>query len=122
MLDDGTKRVIGIERMILESSSFDFRYRHAQPLIIKFAKRFNFSKELTQKAWDISIDVYKTLAPLKATPHALALAVLDLAMRLEGRKLIYSMRSSRLLGIRFCVSENLYLLFLLLLLLFETLF
>ncbi|KAH0608568.1 uncharacterized protein H6S33_001702 [Morchella sextelata] len=87
MLDDGTKRVIGIERMILESSSFDFRYRHAQPLIIKFAKRFNFSKELTQKAWDISIDVYKTLAPLKATPHALALAVLDLAMRLEGEKI-----------------------------------
>lgn len=69
--------------MILESSSFDFRYRHAQPFLIKFAKRLGCSKELTQRAWDISVDVYKTLSPLKAAPHSLALASLDLAMRLE---------------------------------------
>lgn len=73
--------------MILESSSFDFRYRHAQPFIIKFAKIFKCSKEATQRAWDISVDVYKTLSPLKATPHALALAALDLATRLGGRKI-----------------------------------
>jgi CTD kinase subunit beta len=71
--------------VILESSSFDFRYRHAQPFLIKFAKRLGCPKELTQRAWDISVDVYKTLSPLKATPHSLALASLDLAMRLEER-------------------------------------
>lgn len=79
--------MIGIERMILESSSFDFRYRHAQPFVIKFAKILKCSKELTQKAWDISVDVYKTLSPLKATPHALALAALDLATRFQGQRI-----------------------------------
>lgn len=80
--------MIGIERMILESSSFDFRYRHAQPFITKFAKILKCSKELTQRAWDISVDVYKTLSPLKATPHALALAALDLATRFQGRRIV----------------------------------
>lgn len=32
------------------------------------------------------MDVYKTLSPLKATPHVLALASLDLAMRLEDQR------------------------------------
>ncbi|KAG0636393.1 cyclin-like protein [Tuber brumale] len=86
ILDDTVKRIIGIERVILESSSFDFRYRHAQPFLIKFAKKFGCSKALTQLAWDISVDVYKTLSPLKATPHVLALASLDLAMRLEDQR------------------------------------
>lgn len=85
-MDDTVKRIIGIERVILESSSFDFRYRHAQPFLIKFAKKFGCSKALTQLAWDISVDVYKTLSPLKATPHVLALASLDLAMRLEDQR------------------------------------
>jgi len=85
-LDETVKRIIGIERVILESSSFDFRYRHAQPFLIKFAKKFGCSKALTQLAWDISVDVYKTLSPLKATPHVLALASLDLAMRLEDQR------------------------------------
>lgn len=79
--------MIGIERMILESSSFDFRYRHAQPFVVKFAKILECPKDLTQRAWDISVDVYKTLSPLKATPHTLALAALDLAARLQGPKI-----------------------------------
>ncbi|KAL7266173.1 RNA polymerase II C-terminal domain kinase beta subunit [Rhizina undulata] len=86
-LDEPTRRIIGIERLILESSSFDFRNRHAQPFLVKLAKHFKCSTSVAQRAWDISVDVYKTLAPLKVTPHALALASLDLACRLEDQRI-----------------------------------
>lgn len=86
-LDEAAKRVIGIERMILETSSFDFRNRHAQPFLLKFARALRVDKTLCRRAWRISVDVYRTLAPLRATPHALALACLDLAARLDDRPL-----------------------------------
>lgn len=84
LLEEVSKRVIGMERTILETSSFDFRNRHAQPFLIKFCRRYKVERGLAHRAWEIAIDVYRTLAPLKATPHALALAALETACRLEA--------------------------------------
>lgn len=78
-IEEQKKRIIGLERMILETSCFDFRRRHPQPYIIKFARHLKLSKEIAKKAWDITIDSYKTYAPLKFPPHCIALMALVLA-------------------------------------------
>ncbi|KAG5440289.1 hypothetical protein PCANB_001859 [Pneumocystis canis] len=78
-IEEQKKRIIGLERMVLETSCFDFRQRHPQPYIIKFARHLKLSKEIAQKAWDISVDSYKTFLPLKFTPHCIALMALVLA-------------------------------------------
>ncbi|TGZ85633.1 cyclin-like protein [Ascodesmis nigricans] len=85
LLDDSHKRVLGMERMILETASFDFRSRHAQPFLIKLCRKFQMTTELAHRAWNISIDAYRTLAPMQATPHVVALASIVLATRLEGK-------------------------------------
>lgn len=82
LLDEPSRRVLSLERMILESSSFDFRNRQSQLFVIKFCKHIGFPRHLGQLAWNISIDAYRTLAPLKATPHVQALAAIYLASRL----------------------------------------
>ncbi|KAF3937398.1 Cyclin-T1-2 [Dactylella cylindrospora] len=87
LLEDQHRRIIGIERQILEACSFDFRTRHHQPVIIKFAKHYGIDKAVTATAWLVSVDAHKTFACLKATPQELALASLILAARLRGIRL-----------------------------------
>ncbi|KAF8426936.1 cyclin-like protein [Tirmania nivea] len=84
LLDDACRRCLSIERLILESISFDFRIRHPQPFIIKFCRYLNIPRHLTQLAWEIQIDTYRTISPLKATPHTQAYAAIELACKLEG--------------------------------------
>jgi hypothetical protein len=86
LLEEISKRVIGMERTILETSSFDFRNRHAQPFLMKLCKRLKLGKETARLAWSVALDVYRTLAPLRATPHALALAAIETATRLGGKR------------------------------------
>ncbi|KAG4305175.1 hypothetical protein PORY_001345 [Pneumocystis oryctolagi] len=78
-IEEQKKRIIGLERMVLETSCFDFRQRHPQPYIIKFTRYLKLSKEIARKAWDISIDSYKTFSPLKFPPHCIALMALVLS-------------------------------------------
>lgn len=42
-IEEQKKRIIGLERMVLETSCFDFRQRHPQPYIIKFARHLKRS-------------------------------------------------------------------------------
>ncbi|KTW30613.1 hypothetical protein T552_00329 [Pneumocystis carinii B80] len=79
IIEEQKKRIIGLERMVLETSCFDFRRHHPQPYIIKFARHLKLSKEIAQKAWDITIDSYKTFSPIKYPPHCIALMALVLA-------------------------------------------
>lgn len=69
---------------MLEASSFDFRNRHPQQLVIKLAKYYGIQKHsaLASTAYKISLDVYRTFAPLKQTTAVLAFACLELAGRL----------------------------------------
>ena len=58
--------------------------RHPYPFLIKFSRQLHLSRPLTLLAWDICIDSYRTLTPLKFSPHILALAAIELAKRLTG--------------------------------------
>ncbi|KAF2262154.1 cyclin-like protein [Lojkania enalia] len=80
-----SKMVIGLERLMLESATFDFRSRYPQKLMVKLTKASGFDKENSGKtAWNLSIDLYRTFAPLKQTTSTMAIACLELAARLHG--------------------------------------
>jgi len=71
---------------MLEASGFDFRSSHPQPLMIKLAKMYEFDKSspIVRTAYSISLDLYRTFAPLKQTNATLAFSCLELAGRLHG--------------------------------------
>jgi CTD kinase subunit beta len=69
---------------MLESAGFDFRNRYPQKLMVKLARALKFDRNNVAKtAWNLSIDLYKTFAPLKQNTPTLAIACLELAARLH---------------------------------------
>lgn len=66
---------------MLEASSFDFRNRYPQELLIKLVKSCSLGREMGHLAFNVSLDLYKTFAPLKQTTQTMALACLELAIR-----------------------------------------
>ncbi|KAH7371139.1 cyclin-like protein [Pyrenochaeta sp. MPI-SDFR-AT-0127] len=80
-----SKLIIGLERLMLESAGFDFRNRYPQKLMVKLARALKFDTNNEAKtAWNLSIDLYRTFAPLKQTTPTMAIACLELAARLHG--------------------------------------
>ena len=70
---------------MLESAGFDFRNRYPQKVLVKIAKTCHFNKPHEAKtAWNLSIDLYRTFAPLKQTTNTMAIACIELAVRLQG--------------------------------------
>ncbi|KAF9874756.1 C-type cyclin [Colletotrichum karsti] len=86
MFEQPSKIVIGLERLILETIGFDFRCRYPQGILQKVTKKTMGAdaKEVFVTAFDMSIDLYKTFAPIKQPTFALALGVLELTARLLG--------------------------------------
>lgn len=75
---------------MLESSGFDFRGKHTQALLAKIARQCGYmdpTGPVLRHAYTISLDLYRTFAPLKQTTITLAFASLELAMRLLGETL-----------------------------------
>lgn len=71
---------------MLESAGFDFRSRYPQKIMVKLARALALDAHLEAKtAWNLSIDLYRTFAPLKQTSPTLAIACLELAIRLHGQ-------------------------------------
>ena len=70
---------------MLEASSFDFRGRHPQQLTIKLLKYYSLmsTSAVSKTAFQVSLDLYRTFAPLKQTTAAMAFASLELAGRLH---------------------------------------
>jgi len=89
MFEHQSRTIIGLERLMLEASSFDFRNRHPQHLLVKVAKYYGFERHsaVTKTAYLISIDLYRTFAPLKQSTAAMAFACLELAGRLHGQEM-----------------------------------
>lgn len=50
------RRLIAIERLILETICFNFTLKMAFPYLIKFSKEFGATKELTKLAWRLGAD------------------------------------------------------------------
>lgn len=82
--DIHSKQIIGLERLMLESAGFDFRNRYPQKLMVKLARAANFDpRSEGRTAWNLSVDLYRTFAPLKQGSPTLAIACLELAARLH---------------------------------------
>ncbi|KAL5335292.1 Fructosamine kinase-domain-containing protein [Aspergillus crustosus] len=88
VLDESARGLIGLERLMLESSGFDFRTRHPQKTLVKLARLYGLApqSEVSNVAYRISQDLYRTFAPIKQTSSTMAFSCLELAGRLlEGR-------------------------------------
>ncbi|KAF2768246.1 cyclin-like protein, partial [Teratosphaeria nubilosa] len=86
VFENASKQVLGVERLMLESSCFDFRSKHPHKLLVKMAKGLPESAEKEKTAgvaWIVLTDLMRTFAMLKQTPQTLALASLELAAHLH---------------------------------------
>ncbi|KAL8793801.1 MAG: hypothetical protein Q9195_003631 [Heterodermia aff. obscurata] len=84
MFESHSKVIIGLERLMLEASGFDFRNRSPQRLVLKLAKYYRVYRETVGKtAYNISLDLYRTFAPLKQTTPAMAIACVELSGRIH---------------------------------------
>lgn len=88
LFEAASTRVLGLERMLLESACFDFRTRDPGPIVLKFGRVLGAGKGTVKLAVEILFDIHRTLSVLKASPQGIALAALLLADRLEGRKTV----------------------------------
>ncbi|KAL4804844.1 Fructosamine kinase-domain-containing protein [Aspergillus unguis] len=87
VLDDPARGIIGLERLMLESSGFDFRTRHPQKTLIKLERSYGIApnSEVSTVAYRISQDLYRTFAPIKQTAATMAFSCLELAVRLTEK-------------------------------------
>ncbi|KAL9011829.1 MAG: hypothetical protein Q9173_003361 [Seirophora scorigena] len=82
IFENHAKVIIGVERLMLEASGFDFRNRYPQRLLLKIAKIYGRGKDTVPKtAYNMSLDLYRTFAPLKQTTPTMAIACVELAGR-----------------------------------------
>lgn len=73
---------------MLEAYGFDFRTRHPNRIVIKLMKASGFDKDSAGlTGHKMTLDLYRTFAPLKQTSATLAFAVLELSARLHKRDL-----------------------------------
>lgn len=79
-------RLLVLERLVLQSITFDFQLRAQQTLTfsVKFARKWNVPSHIARLAWRIASDVHRTYAPLVYPPHTLAIASIYLAAVLAG--------------------------------------
>ncbi|KAL4868276.1 Fructosamine kinase-domain-containing protein [Aspergillus spectabilis] len=89
VLEDPARGIIGLERLMLESSGFDFRTRHPQKTLIKLARQYGLTpqSEVSNVAYRISQDLYRTFAPIKQTSSTMAFSCLELAGRLLEKRI-----------------------------------
>lgn len=68
---------------MLEASGFDFRNRYPQNLVLKMAKHYHVDRDTVGKtAYNISLDLYRTFAPIKQTTATMAIACVELSGRI----------------------------------------
>ncbi|WPG97371.1 ctd kinase subunit beta [Acrodontium crateriforme] len=85
LFEGPSRAVIGLERLVLESGGFDFRSRYPHRVLVKITRTLPESHErskIGKVAWSILTDLHRTFAPLKQSSSTLALASLELAVRL----------------------------------------
>jgi CTD kinase subunit beta len=86
MFNKSVTILTGLERLMLENSAFDFRTRYPHLFIAKIARMYGLNAEhrttVVKAAYYMGTDAYRTWAPLKHVPAAIALACVELAGRL----------------------------------------
>ena len=86
MFEQPSRVLVGLERMILEIVGFDFRTRHPQKYLAKLVRSLlgPAGHPFYEIAYDISLDAYKTFAPIKQTCLTVALACVRLTSLLTS--------------------------------------
>ncbi|KAL2061880.1 hypothetical protein VTL71DRAFT_7258 [Oculimacula yallundae] len=77
--ENPSKIIIGLERLMLEASDFDFRVRYPHVHLFKLANAAGIQKDVARVAYNMMIDLYRTFAPLKQTCSTMAFACMELA-------------------------------------------
>ncbi|KAJ5619635.1 hypothetical protein N7510_003619 [Penicillium lagena] len=87
--ETNARGIIGLERLMLEASGFDFRTRHPQKTLMKLTRKSGLThdSEVSRLAYRISLDLYRTFAPVKQASSAMAFACLELAGRLLDQRI-----------------------------------
>jgi CTD kinase subunit beta len=88
MFEGLARGIIGLERLMLEASGFDFRTRHPQKTLMKLGRHYGLPRdsEVANLAYRISTDLYRTFAPIKQGSSAMAFGCLELAGRLLDQR------------------------------------
>lgn len=87
MFESPHKIIIGLERHILETIGFDFRVRYPQKILVKMVRHLHpleDDKAFIAMAYDMSVDMYKTFSPIKASSFSIVLAIIELTALLKG--------------------------------------
>jgi CTD kinase subunit beta len=88
VLEQPHRIIIGLERLVLETIGFDFRVRYPQKLLAKVVRKLGLGKEDAKRFWetayDMSIDIYKTFAPIKQTTFTMVMTIVELTSMLTG--------------------------------------
>ena len=88
MFEGPSKQIVGLERLMLESSGFDFRSHNPQKLLMKIAKEYGADRDTVGRtAYNMSIDLHRTFAPLKQTTATMAMACVELSGRLHNQQI-----------------------------------
>ncbi|MCJ1249709.1 RNA polymerase II C-terminal domain kinase beta subunit [Trapelia coarctata] len=88
IFEEPSRRIVGLERLMLEASGFDYRSRYPQKLLFKLARHYKVDKATVGKtANNMSLDLYRTFAPLKQTTAAMAIACVELSARLHEKNI-----------------------------------
>ncbi|KAI8808753.1 cyclin-like protein [Cladochytrium replicatum] len=86
--EDWKRKIMDLERALLEATGFNFQYVHPSRFLFKFIKRMNGHKLLGRRAWAVLEDSYRTTLSIQYPPQAIALACIVVASKLishEGR-------------------------------------
>ncbi|KAJ5576397.1 hypothetical protein N7535_003323 [Penicillium sp. DV-2018c] len=88
IFEANARGIIGLERLMLEASGFDFRTRHPQKTLMKLGRHYGLlqSSEVSSLAYRISTDLYRTFAPIKQSSSTMAFSCLELAGRLLDQR------------------------------------
>ncbi|GAA5797603.1 hypothetical protein HPULCUR_002993 [Helicostylum pulchrum] len=86
--EERRRKILGYEKMLLETICFDFQLRHPFEYVIKFIKWIQAfqesldSKRLARKAYQLAVDSFKTLLCVEYPAHTIAGGCIYLASRL----------------------------------------
>ncbi|CAL1712899.1 unnamed protein product [Somion occarium] len=79
IVESDRERIIGVERLMLETICFNFNSRMPFLYVIKIGRAFGATKKLTKLTWRLCIDSFRTLINLQYPPHVVALGCMYLA-------------------------------------------
>jgi CTD kinase subunit beta len=81
IFENQAKLMINLERYLLEIVAFDFRARNCGELLAGLMAELRSDEAVVKMAMSVALDLYRTLAVLKQTRQALALACVEMAAR-----------------------------------------